>query len=57
MQKYRIDSQTRKKLTTVTCSKYIKETFSGISLKAAVKPKTHLAADVTLVYISLPAHL
>lgn len=39
MQKYHIDNQTRKKTTTVTCSKHIKETFSGISLKAAVKPQ------------------
>lgn len=57
MQKYHVGSQTCKKLTTVTCSKYIKETFWGISLKAAVKTKTNLAADITSVRISLPAQL
>lgn len=55
MQKYHTDTRTRKKRTT--CSKYIKETFSGISLKAAVKNKIHLAADVTSAHVSLPAHL
>lgn len=35
----------------------IRETFSGISLKAAVKTKIHLAANVTSAHVSLPAHL
>lgn len=55
MQKYHADTQTCKKRTT--CSKYIRETFSGISLKAAVKTKIHLAANVTSAHVSLPAHL
>lgn len=55
MQKYHADTQTHKKQTN--CSKYIKETFSGISLKAAVKTKIHLVADVTSAHVSLPAHL
>lgn len=55
MQKYHADTQTHKKRTN--CSKYIKETFSGISLKAAVKTKIHLVADVTSAHVSLPAHL
>lgn len=55
MQKHHTDTQTRKKRTT--CSKYIRETFSGISLKAAVKTKIHLAANVTSAHVSLPGHL
>lgn len=54
-QKYHTDTQTCKKRTI--CSKYIRETFSGISLKAAVKTKIHLAANVTSARVSLPAHL
>jgi len=54
MQKYHNDNRTHKKLTTVSCSKYIKKHFQEFPLRQQSNLKTHPAADVTSVHINVP---